>query len=183
MRKVHTALWLAGGLLLLISFPARWWDVTLVSGVSIPVTGVELSALATTLVAVSAAAFGAGLLARGIARRVLAALSASAVFGAGTAIIFQSRAPELAVLDVITQFTGVSGPVVLESVAEVSAEVWFVVALLGAGLMVLGGMVGIFAPDRPPTTSRYERKAETPDLGDSVATWDTLSDGVDPTKR
>lgn len=183
MRKLHFGLWLAGALLVAISFPARWWEVTLTSGVSVFVTGVELSALAATLIAVSAAAFGAGLLFRGISRRVVAALTVGGALGAGWALLDQASQPELAALDAITQLTGIGGVGALESVASVNGEPWFVVGLVGIGLMVLGGVVGIFSPDRLRKTSRYERGGETLDLDDPVATWDTLSDGVDPTKR
>lgn len=176
-------MWLAGGFVLLVSFPARWWEVTLVSGVTIPVRGVEFSALATTLVAVSAAAFGAGLLLRGALRRLVAVISASGALGGALALLVRASEPQLAVVDVITQLTGVSGSAALESVGSVSGGAWLFVALGGATLMTGGAALGAFGPDRPLATSRYERGVGGVDPQDSVGTWDTLSDGVDPTKR
>lgn len=183
MRKLHAGLWLIGGFLLLISLPASWWEVVLVNGLSLPVRGVELSALASTLVAVSAAAFGAGLLFRGLARRFVALISTVSAVGAGLALLSEAQHPERAAVDAITQLTGISGPAALDAVAAVSGGGWLFVALGGALLMSIGGLLGVLSPERPATTSRYERSANSADPEDPVATWDTLSDGIDPTER
>lgn len=183
MRRLHVGLWLAGGVVLLLSLPAQWWQVVLVTGLSLPVRGVELSALAAALVAVSAASFGAGLLFRGVIRRVVAGISASSAIAAGLALLSAANHPERAVVDAITQLTGVSGVAALDSVAVVNGGGWLFVALGGAVLMGVGGLCGVLSPERVAGASRYERGALGVDPDDPVATWDTLSDGIDPTKR
>ena len=169
--------------MLLLSLPAQWWQVVLVSGLSLPVRGVELSPLAATLLAVSAAAFGAGLLFRGVMRRLVAVISGSSAFLAGVALVSEAQHPERVVADRITQLTGISGPAALDSVTAVSGGGWLFVALAGALLMSVGGVLGALSPERAATTSRYVRGSGGVDPDDPVATWDTLSDGIDPTKR
>jgi len=183
MRKLHFGLWLAGGFILLVSAPAVWWEVTLVNGVALPVRGIELSALATTLVAVSSAAFAAGTLFRGVSRRLVAALSGLSAAGAGIAVLGEAARPEMAIVEAITLQTGISGSGASNAVAVVTGGVWAFVALVGLFGMLAGSVVGVTMPDPAPRTSRYERGSQGSDTRDSVATWDTLSDGVDPTKR
>jgi len=183
MRKLHFGLWLGGAFLLLVSAPAVWWQVTVNTGIVLPVRGIELSALATTLVAVSAAAFAAGTLFRGFPRRSVAALSAIAAGSSGLVVLGQLQRPEQAISEAITLQTGISGSTALDAVTAVTGGEWAVVALIGLVLMVLGSLLGVIVGDPAPSTSRYERAKKGVDPSDSVQTWDTLSDGDDPTKR
>ena len=183
MRRLGLGLWLAGAFLLLVSAPVTWWEVTLVNGSTLPVRGTDLSALAATLLAVSAAAFGASLLFRGVSRRLVSGLSGAAALGAGLVAVPEMTQPERAVVSDITAQTGIAGMGALDSVVAVSGGNWMFVALGGVTLMVVGGGWGVFSPDAPQRASRYERSAQSYGDGDPVATWDTLTDGVDPTKR
>lgn len=183
MRRLAFGSWLAGAFLVLISAPVTWWQVTLTNGSTLPVRGSDLSALAGTLIAVSAAAFGASLLFRRIPRRLVSGLSGLAALGAGVVALPELNHPERAVLSDITSQTGIAGLGALESVAAVSGGNWSFVALGGVIIMTVGGVLGVFSPDAPQRASRYERNAQGSIDGDPVATWDTLTDGVDPTKR
>ena len=183
MRRLAFGLWLAGAFVLLISSPVTWWEVTLTNGAILPVRGSDLSALAATLIAVSAAAFGASTLFRGVSRRFVSGLSGAAALGAGLAAVPEISQPEGAVLADITSQTGIAGLGALDSVVSVSGGNWVFVALCGVALMTVGGVLGVFTPDAPQRASRYERNTQGSGGGDPVATWDTLTNGIDPTKR
>ena len=183
MRRLSFGFWLAGALLLLVSTPVTWWEVTLANGSTLPVRGSDLSALAATLIAVSAAAFGAGLLFRGVSRRVVSGLSGVAAVGAGLVALPELQRPERSVLFDITTQTGIAGSGALDAVVSVTGGGWAFVGLGGVVLMSIGGLAGIFSPDAPPRVSRYERNTQGMDHSDPVTTWDTLTDGEDPTKR
>jgi uncharacterized membrane protein (TIGR02234 family) len=183
MRRLALGLWLAGAFVVLISAPVTWWEVSLTNGSILPVRGSDLSALAATLIAVSAAAFGASTLFRGVARRFVSGLSGAAALGAGLVAVPEISQPERAVLADITSQTGIAGIGALDSVVAVAGGNWVFVALGGVVLMTLGGVLGVFSPDAPHRASRYERNTQGSGDGDPVATWDTLTDGIDPTKR
>lgn len=183
MRRGHFALVLAGALVLLVSLPAIWWQITLVGGSSIPVSGLDLSALGTTLLAVAGAGFGASLLLRGIPRRASMAISTAALGFSGWSFVVASATPELAAVETITMRTGIGGQAALELVDSATGSAWLVVALVGLILACAGSVLGILAPDSPKRQQRYERFPDAGDDSDGVATWDHLTSGLDPTKR
>lgn len=183
MRRGHFALVLAGALVLLVSLPATWWQITLVGGGSIPVSGLDLSALGVTLLGVASAGFGASLLLRGIPRRASLAISTVALGSSGWTFVVAGATPELAALETITMRTGISGPAALEMVDSPTGSAWLVVALVGLILACAGSILGVLAPDSPKRQQRYDRFPDVSDDSDGVATWDHLTSGLDPTKR
>jgi hypothetical protein len=183
MRRGHFALVLAGALVLLVSLPATWWQITLVGGGSIPVSGLDLSALGATLLGVAGAGFGASLLLRGIPRRASMAISTVALGFSGWSYVAAAATPELAAVEMITMRTGVSGAAALELVESPTGSAWLVVALVGLTLAFTGSILGVLAPDSLKRQQRYERFPDVSDDSDGVATWDHLTSGVDPTKR
>jgi hypothetical protein len=183
MRRLHFTLLLAGALVLLVSLPATWWRLAVTGGGVIPVTGLELSALGSTLIAVAAAGFGASLLLRGIPRRLSALISALALGFSGWSFLLAAARPELAVVDHITMRTGVSGQAALDLVVSQTGGTWFVVALVGLAVAFIGAVAGIFAPDPKKHQLKYERFPTEQENPDQVATWDQFTAGLDPTKR
>jgi hypothetical protein len=183
MRRLHFTLLLAGGLVLLVSLPATWWHIGVVGGGVIPVTGLELSALGSTLVAVAVAGVGASLLLRGIPRRLSVLISAFALGFSAWSFVVAAAAPKLAVVETITMRTGVSGQAALGLVDSQTGGLWFVIALVGLLLGCAGALCGVFAPDSQKRQAKYERFPADQENLDQVATWDQFTAGRDPTKR
>lgn len=183
MRRLHGVLALVGVVALLVSLGAPWWVVSLESGALVPVSGLSASPIASALLAVGAAAFGLGLILRGVWRRLVSLLQALALGSAAYAIASLSSRPEVAALSEIASLTGIAGTGALDLVVETqpSALLWFgVVGLVAA---TATGVVGVLMPDKAASTDRYRRSFAPADPKDSIAAWDNLSEGSDPTTR
>lgn len=183
MRRLYGALALVGAVALLVSLGAPWWRVTLESGAVVAVSGLTASPLASALLAVAAAAFGLGLILRGVWRRVVSFLQALAVGGAAYAIASLASEPEVAALSEIAALTGVTGSGALDLVQGVQPLAMLSIGVVGLVAATGAGIVGVLMPDRAPSTDRYRRSAGPADPKDSIAAWDNLSEGSDPTTR
>jgi uncharacterized membrane protein (TIGR02234 family) len=183
MKRLYAALTGVGVLALVVSLGGPWWIVSLEGGAQIPVSGLTASPLASSLLAVAGAAFGLGLLLRGVGRRIVSLVQVLAVGSTGYVLASLATAPETAAVSEIASLTGIAGSGALDFVAstEPTAMLWIgVVGLLGA---MGSGLVGVWMRDRPVRTSRYQRSGSSPDPQDSIAAWDHLSEGSDPTTR
>jgi hypothetical protein len=183
MRRLYAGFTGLGLLGLIVSLGAPWWVLSLESGARVPIQGLTASPLASSLLAVAGAAFGLGLLLRGVWRRVISAIQVLAVGAAAYALAGLAARPEVGALAEISSLTGVAGSGALDVVAttEATAMLWVgVVGLLGA---MGSGLIGVAMPDRPARTDRYKRSVGEADPKDSIAAWDHLSEGSDPTTR
>lgn len=183
MRRLYGAVTGVSALALLVSLGAPWWTVTLEGGAVIPVQGLDASPLASSLLAVGVAAFGLGLLVRGTWRRVVSVLQAVAALGAGYAIISLGARPEVAVASDIATLTGIAGSSAMDLVVQTEGTSFLWLAGAGLAAAVASGLVGAVMPDKPARTDRYQRSSGAADPKDSIAAWDHLSEGSDPTTR
>ena len=116
-------------------------------------------------------------------RRVISAIQVLAVGLAAYALAGLAARPEVGALAEISSLTGVAGSGALDVVATTE-----VTAMLGLGVVGLlgamgSGLIGLAMPDRPARTDRYQRSVGEADPKDSIAAWDHLSEGSDPTTR
>jgi hypothetical protein len=65
----------------------------------------------------------------------------------------------------------------------VDVTLWHLSAVLAGILLALSGVLGSLMGDRVSTSDRFDRSASSGSVQDSVSTWDSLSDGTDPTQR
>ncbi len=83
----------------------------------------------------------------------------------------------------ITAATGIAGQGAVDGV-DVTAPTGFVVlGFIAVAAATGSGLMGIFAPESPKKTSRYERRGDGSASTDPVWAWDSLSEGDDPTQR
>lgn len=182
MRRVHFALAGGAALAFLVSLSGQWWEILLPTGGELAVTGWSASPLASALVVAWGAAFAAGLLTRGIPRRIIAILQI--VLGLGVLASWWSvlQEPVASQGVAITALTGLTGELSLEGVRAGAASVWVWVGVAAASLAAASGGAGVLASDVQSGRSRYERA--NPGTGeDPIDTWDALSEGTDPTNR
>lgn len=190
---------LAASGLTLIAWTQNWFTVTLTPGVvnqsSVAIGGDVAAGGLSALGLAGLALVGALSIAGPVFRVILGCLEfligATVVLAAGIAL----AGPERASAASVTKVTGVSG---VESVAalvkSVNDSAWPVVALLLGIITALLGLSIIVTGRRWPGSSKKyqtERSEDADQLAnsdaieepDSIAAWDALSDGSDPTAR
>jgi len=183
MRRTHHLSAGVAALALLVALSAPWFTFQVPTGMSFTLTGLEASAVSSTLLGAAAAAYGASLLIRGLARRILGVLQTLLGAGAVSSWFELLEAPAVSVQATITSLTGLSGSGALEGVTVTGPSWFFTLGVLGAVAVALSGLFGVVSPEAPARSSRYERNQAGSDAGDPIATWDDLSEGHDPTKR
>lgn len=183
MRAWHHVSAGVAAVLLLISLGGTWFSVELPQGTSFSITGLALSAIASTLLGALAAAYGASLLVRGWLRRTVGALQSLLGMGAVWAWVVALPTPYTNALMDIQAATGISGPAATEGIVVVSSPVMIILGFIGVVSAIVSGVTGVIALDSPSRSSRYERAGRADDAGDPIAVWDSLSEGSDPTKR
>lgn len=183
MRRLHHLLAVVGLLVAAFGSATTWWVATLSTGALIEVSGTEASALLWSVGAVVLAAYGLLFTLRGAMRRVTAALQA--VSGGTFAGIALSLAgdPLSSAVEGITAATGVAGSNALLLAESVDVTLWHLSAVLAGILFALSGVLGSLMGDRVSTSDRFDRSASSGSVQDSVSTWDSLSEGADPTQR
>jgi uncharacterized membrane protein (TIGR02234 family) len=183
MRRLHHLGAGVGALLLLISLGAPWWTLQVPGGLQVVVTGLDSSATAASLLGATAAAYAAALLVRGWGRRTLGALQGVLALGADLTWFSVFDAPWLGATTRLTALTGLEGAGALEGVVALGPSGFVWIGVSGAICAVVSGVAGVVSPDSVARQSRWERRGGASQTGDPVATWDSLSEGVDPTKR
>jgi uncharacterized membrane protein (TIGR02234 family) len=183
MRRIHHLSAGVSALVLLISLSGPWFSFQVPSGASFSLTGLEASALGSTLVGVAAASYGAALLTRGLIRRglgVLQALGGVAIVATWYGLL---DAPAHSAQSTITALTGLAGSGALDTVVVTGPSVFFILGVVGAFIVAVSGVCGTFSAEAPQRATRYERNHTAGGASDPVQTWDDLSEGHDPTKR
>ncbi len=183
MRRLYAVFTLVGVMALVISLGGPWWLVSLEGGAVVAISGLPASPLASSLLAAGAAAFGLGLLLRGPWRRIVSVVQLVAVGGAVYALAQLATRPERAALGEIASLTGIAGAGALEMVTATTPMAMLVVGLIGLVGAMGSAILGVLMPDKAPSTNRYARSVGTADPKDSIAAWDHLSEGSDPTTR
>lgn len=183
MSRLRHILALAGILLAAFGSAAVWWRATLDAGQVIDVTGTSASPLLWSIGAVTLAAYGLQFTLRGALRRGIGALQAlTGLAFAGIALSVATN-PLSSLVPGITQATGVAGSNALLLIESVSLTGWHWSAV-GAGVSLgLSGLVSGVTADVASRADRFERHSSSGSMEDSVSTWDSLSDGDDPTHR
>jgi hypothetical protein len=122
MRRLYAGFTGLGVLALILSLGAPWWVLSLEGGAQVPVSGLTASPLASSLLAAAAAAFGLGLLLRGVRRRIVSLVQVLAAGAAASTIASLATRPEVGVLSEIASLTGVAGSGALDVVATTEAK-------------------------------------------------------------
>ena len=183
MKSLYAVLTGVGVLALVVSVGAPWWIVSLEGGAQIPVSGIPASPLASSLLAAAGAAFGLGLLLRGVWRRIVSLVQFLAVGSTAYVIVSLATAPETAAVPEIASLTGIAGSGALDFVATTESTAMLWIGVLGLLAAMGSGIVGVLMPDRRARADRYQRAGGNADPQDSIAAWDNLSEGSDPTTR
>jgi hypothetical protein len=76
----------------------------------------------------------------------------------------------------------VAGGKAAELVETVTLTGWHYSAVVAGILLALSGIIAAFQGEGPTSPNRFERQTLSESLEDSVSTWDSLSDGSDPTR-
>lgn len=174
--------------LMLLAWSQPWFTLTLSSSSGDPtplevrgdVAAGALAPLALAVLAVVAALALSGRVFR-IIFGVLEALLGVCVVAATLVTLGD---PAAASASAITEVTGIAGSdSVAALVAEVATSAWpFVAIVIGALTVVVGGAVVATARRWPVSGRKYTRtRVAASDASDSVAEWDALSEGDDPT--
>jgi len=182
MRYSHIFVGL-GVLVGLVGASSVWWTISLSSGAVIFVSGLDASSVVWALAGLAVAAYGASVTLRGVARRITQAVQTLASLGGAYAIMYASAEPLSGALSAITDATGISGAGARDMVDTVSISGSHWISVAGFALFAAGGVLGLVTRSASGGASRYERSARSASLEDSVATWDEMSDGGDPTQR
>jgi hypothetical protein len=183
MRKAFYGLSVTGALGFLLSLGAPWWIVTLDTGSVITITGLDASPSASSLAAAAGAAFGVGLVLRGLWRRAVHFLQAGLALGAGVVWWQIGDLPRAVALSDITLLTGLSGQSAFDAVSTTDTTGFLALGIGSALIAVMSGFLGAAMPDSRRRASRYERHGGEDAGDDPVVAWDRLSDGEDPTTR
>jgi uncharacterized membrane protein (TIGR02234 family) len=181
VKLAHHLLSLAGGFAVLMLGTVTWWQGTLTTGGEIAISGSEAEPVVWSLTLAAGAAYAAALLLRRAARRVAQLVQAVAAFVGAILLLASSGFPAQAVASAIETQTGLVGPIATEglsSLTSTGAEGAAAVALVA---MSLGGVLGLFTASERGGSDKYARNTDASKPGDAIGTWDSLSEGQDPT--
>jgi uncharacterized membrane protein (TIGR02234 family) len=183
---------LLGAALTLLSSSRTWVEASLTDPVlgrtAIDATGRQAAAVVPAVALVALAGGVALLLARALGRRVAGVLLvvAGAMGAASTVTVL--RVPGSGVTDLVTKAVGVVGS--QPTATQVTWWPWL--ALVGCGLVCLGGAVAVLRAggwarprgryDSPAVDTGPERDSPERSDSDPGRTWDALSRGEDPTR-
>lgn len=171
---------IAGLIVGLVSVGAAWVHVELPTGAvgQAGVTEVAPASFSATLAAI--AAWGATLLTRPVATRIVSGVQAALGVVAG---VFLTRAfsdTDSVVESVAAGASGVIGAISAADAAVTWSPVWIGLWALALLAVIVSGVWGVLVPgSRSDRRSKYERAVPLED----VDPWESLSDGVDPTSR
>jgi len=185
-RRVKLLLIAAGALvagLVLLAWTQPWFQVSLVEGQALEVTGEVAAAGLSALALAALVLVGAISIAGVFFRFVLGALQALI----GVAVILSSTLalgnPIAASAPSISEATGITGAApVVALVGSVSVTAWPWVALV-AGVLQIVAAAGILvtAKSWPGSSRRYQAARVTTEGGSPIEDWDALTSGGDPT--
>ena len=179
------AILLASGSLLL-AWSQAWFVLSIDPGSGAAETlALAGDAAAPALIAIALAvmAVAAVLALAGPRLRVVLA-AAIAILGVGAVAVSVSvlADPSTVFEREIAELTGLGGAGASSAILAAASTIWPVVAIIGgAATAVLGVVVAIVSRHWRSTGRRYERGTTPADPTDSVAAWDAISGGGDPT--
>lgn len=174
----------AGALLLAWSQP--WFLVSIDPGTGAReelVLGGDAAAPAIIAIALAVMAVAAVLALAGPRLRIVLGV-VIALLGVGAVVVSVSvlTDPSTVFEREIAEHTGLGGSGALDTILAAASTLWPVLAAgAGAVTAALGVTVAIVARHWRSAGRRYERGGSAADPTDSVATWDAISDGGDPT--
>lgn len=185
MLRIQHLSAVGGAVAVFLSLASTWWVVSPGNApTALPVRGFDAAPALSAFFVAALASYGAGLLSRGVVRRVLSALQVALSVLAGAAALAHLSDPRGSLDSLLGRFTGLTGTGAWESVDLQGPTWWVVISLTGLVLTALSGVVGALRPDAAPRGEKFSRPAdEAPRAGDAVGTWDDLSRGDDPTSR
>ena len=164
----------------LVSIGAPWLVVDIPTGASATAGWSSVAPASFSLALAAIAAWGASLLTRERATRVLGVvhtlLAAGSLFALGRAL---SDTDQL-VGRLAGEASGVIGAIPLSDTLQTWSPTWIgvaIVAIIGIGLS------GVWAVASPGTKDSRGSRYERPETNESSDPWQALSDGDDPTSR
>lgn len=164
----------------LVGLGAPWVVVELPTGAvgQAGVTEVAPASFSATLAAV--AAWGATLLTRRTATRVISALHVALAVTAAVSMVRALLATDSVVESVASGASGVIGALTAAEATVTWSPGWISLWGLVLFALIASGVWGIVAPgSRRQRRSKYERA----DHAEELDPWESLSDGNDPTSR
>lgn len=194
-RSASIFVGLALGAVVLLSWSQPWFVVALAGQSAahpdLEVAGDVGAPAAAALALASAAAFGAMAISGRLFRVFLAAVESLIGIGIVLSCVLALADPIAAVEAAVTKATGIAGVDSVTTIVESAvATAWPFIGLIAGIMLVMLGVTILFTGRGwPPAGSRYETAHPRNDAaagggGDhSVADWDELSGGADPTSR
>ena len=83
---------------------------------------------------------------------------------------------------VVSEATGLGGTGATDAITTATVMIWPFVAIIGGvATAILGAIIAVMSRQWRSTGRRYERGTVAVEPGDSVAAWDAISGGDDPT--
>lgn len=181
-----SAILLAAGSLLL-AWSQTWFFLVIEPGTGAPeditiggdAAGASVLAISLATAAVAAVLALAGPRLRIVLGFVIAVLGAGAAWSAISVL----SSPDAVFERVIAERTGLAGGGALDSITAAGATMWPVVAIIGGAATAVLGVWVVFVSKHWSTSGRRYERGSTADADptDTVATWDSISHGGDPT--
>lgn len=176
--------------LVLLAWSQPWFTLSLTSGGDGDTLVVHGDTAASGLVplALTTLALVAALAIAGPVFRVILGILEALVGACIVAVAIVSLSdPVAASASAVTESTGISGDDSVAALVEsVAVTFWPAVAIVfGAAIVLVGAFVAVTAPRWPVSGRKYNRtravQADADAPADTIAEWDALSDGDDPT--
>lgn len=164
----------------LVSLGAPWVVVDLPTGATGNAGWAAVAPASFSLALAAIAAWGATLLTRSLATRVIGAIQAALALGAGVFIARAFVEVNAVVQSVVDRASGVAGALSADDAITQWSPGWIGVSVLAVVLITVSGLWSVFFPGDPARRSdRYQR----PEQAEHTDAWQVLSDGDDPTSR
>ena len=171
--------------LIFLAWTQEWYSIVLTTGQTVSVTGSTAAPATSTLALTTLVLVGALAIAGPVFRVVLGVLEALLGLTIVLSGVLAMGNPVTASKTLITGATGIAGTdSIPELVDSVSSSAWPLVSTVaGALLIVVGIAVAVTGRAWPGSSRKYSAVRTEPVDGDTIAEWDALTSGDDPTDR
>lgn len=164
----------------LVSLGAPWLVVDLPTGASGSAGWAGVAPASFSLALAATAAWGATLLTRPLATRVIGGIQVALAVGSGVFIARALGDVDAVVQSVVDRASGVAGALGADDALTQWSAGWIGVSVLAVALIATSGLWSVLAPgDKSRRSDRYQR----PEQAEHTDAWQVLSDGDDPTSR